>query len=51
MNVRETSILEIHKGKYEVRRRINLDKIVGLSVSIISKEFVIHVKDEHDYRY
>jgi len=33
------------------KRRIDLKNILGVSVSEISNEFVIHVPEEYDYRY
>ncbi len=35
----------------EVKRRIDLVKIVAISVSSIGTEFVIHVPTEYDYRF
>lgn len=34
-----------------IKRRIPIDKVEAISISKISSEFVIHVKDEYDYRY
>lgn len=34
-----------------LRRKINLKKIFGLTLSKNSFEFVIHVPEEYDYRY
>lgn len=33
------------------KRRIKLEMIAGISVSEMSDEFVIHVKEEYDYRF
>jgi len=37
----------------KVRRKISLSKVIAttLSTHIKSQEFIIHVKEEHDYRY
>lgn len=34
-----------------IKRRIDIAKITGITVSDLSGEFVIHVPDEYDYRY
>lgn len=35
----------------DIKRRIQLDNIKGLSISRIGPEFVLHVPSEYDYRY
>jgi serum/glucocorticoid-regulated kinase 2 len=35
----------------DVKRKIPLTKIAGVTVSKLSTEFVLHVPDEYDYRY
>lgn len=37
--------------KTSVQRRIPLEKLDALSLSTLSSEFVLHVKNEHDYRF
>lgn len=37
--------------KDAIQRRIPLEKLDALTISLSSYEFVIHVKDENDYRY
>ena len=34
-----------------IQRRISLEKLEAVSLSTMSSEFVIHVRDEHDYRF
>lgn len=38
-------------NKLSITRRTSLTKIKAITVSKISKEFVLHVPDEYDYRY
>lgn len=37
--------------KNAIQRRIPLEKLEALSLSTMSSEFLIHVKDEYDYRF
>jgi len=34
-----------------MKRRIEISKLLGISMSFSSSEFVIHVHEERDYRY
>ena len=38
-------------SRTEIKRRIKLLKIAGITWSTKSTQFVIHVRDEYDYRY
>jgi len=44
-------IMSLLSSSYTVKRKIDIGKISGLTVSEMSSEFVIHVKEEYDYRY
>jgi len=44
-------MISFFKSSYAIRRRINIEKVAAITVSELSDEFVIHVKDEYDYRY
>lgn len=46
--VTENAIYNIKKKT--VQRRIPIDKLEALTISTMSSEFVIHIKDEYDYR-
>lgn len=37
--------------KNSVKRKINLEDIVAVTVSNASSEFVFHIPSEYDYRY
>lgn len=37
--------------KTQVKRRIQFEYLESISISIISSEFVLHIKDSFDYRY
>ena len=37
--------------KTQVKRRIPFEKLEAISISNASSEFVLHIKDGHDYRY
>lgn len=37
--------------KIGIKRRIPVSKIVGITVSKTSYEFVVHIPEEYDYRY
>lgn len=45
----DQAIYNIKKGS--VQRRIPYEKLESITVSKMSSEFVLHIKDEHDYRY
>lgn len=34
-----------------IRRKININKIIGVTISRVGFEFVIHVENEYDYRF
>jgi len=44
-------MISFFKSNYVIRRRINIEKLSAITMSERSSEFVIHVKDEYDYRY
>ena len=35
----------------EIKRKIGLQKIKAIIISMLSSEFVLHVPEEYDYRY
>ena len=35
----------------DIKRKIELDAIKGVTVGVPGNEFIIHVPDEYDYRY
>jgi serum/glucocorticoid-regulated kinase 2 len=39
------------KGKSNVQRKIELVKVLGITMSKSSPEFVVHCPDEYDYHY
>jgi len=43
--------LAFFSSRSQIKRRIDITKIAGITVSELSSEFVIHVRDEYDYRY
>lgn len=45
------NIISVFNSSFAIRRRIDIAKVSGLTVSDLSSEFVIHVRDEYDYRY
>jgi len=45
------NFISFFNSSYAIRRRINIINIIGITVSELTSEFVIHVKDEYDYRY
>jgi len=46
-----TSLMTVFNKSFKIRRKIEIEKLSGISVSDSSSEFVIHVADEYDYRY
>jgi len=53
INRQETliNLISFFHAPFAIRRKIDIAKLAGLSVSELSTEFVIHVRDEYDYRY
>ena len=47
--ITENAIYNIKKS--QVKRRIALEKLESITISTTSSEFVLHIKDEYDYRY
>jgi serum/glucocorticoid-regulated kinase 2 len=45
------NIISVFNSSYAIRRRIDVTKLMGITVSEMSSEFVLHVRDEYDYRY
>jgi len=45
------NMISMFNSSFAIRRRIDIAKVSGLTVSELSSEFVIHVRDEYDYRY
>jgi len=45
------NIISVFNSSYAIRRRIDITKLMGITVSEMSSEFVLHVRDEYDYRY
>ena len=45
----ENAIYNIKKS--QVKRRIPLEKLESITISTTSSEFVLHIKEEYDYRY
>lgn len=37
--------------KTSIKRRIDLASIIGITTSVVSTEFVLHVPSEYDYRF
>lgn len=46
-----SSIFSVLRTNIKLRRKIELTKLTGVSVSSLSSEFVLHVASEYDYRY
>lgn len=57
LNIRQDRLLVVSEQavyvikKTKIQRRIVYDKLEAISVSTISSEFLLHVKDEYDYRF
>ena len=45
------NFLSFFNGNFAIRRRVDIKKLAGITVSELSSEFVVHVRDEYDYRY
>jgi len=45
------NIISVFNSSYAIRRRIDIVNVACITVSELSSEFVIHVRDEYDYRY
>jgi len=45
------TFMSVFSNSFKIRRRIDITKILGISVSEQSSEFVLHIGDEYDYRY
>ena len=46
-----TNLNVINLEEKNIKRKISIYKIKGITLSSIGTEFVIHVPDEYDYRY
>ena len=45
------NFISVFNSNFAIRRKIDITKLVGVTVSELSSEFVIHVQGEYDYRY
>jgi len=45
------NIIAAFHGPFAIRRKIDVSKLTGITVSELSSEFVIHVRSEYDYRF
>ena len=45
------NIISAFHGPFAIRRKIDVSKLSGITVSELSSEFVIHVRSEYDYRF
>ena len=45
------NFISIFNSTFAIKRKIDIAKIAAITVSELSSEFVIHVRDEYDYRY
>lgn len=50
-NINYSGLLSFFSASMLIKRRIELSKIHGFTISETSGEFVIHVPSEYDYRY
>ena len=46
-----TSLMSKLVPSLSLKRRIDITKVSGITLSDLSSEFVIHINDEYDYRY
>jgi serum/glucocorticoid-regulated kinase 2 len=49
--ITDKAVYNLMPGSYTAKRRIELERILGVTISTKSPEFVIHVPEEYDYRY
>lgn len=45
------TFMSVFSNSFKIRRRIDITKMLGITVSELSSEFVLHIGDEYDYRY
>ena len=46
-----TQMIAIFSSSFQVKRKIDIAKLSGITVSDMSSEFIIHINEEYDYRY
>jgi len=51
MLITNRGIYNLLPNNYSCKRRIDIDKLVAITASKTSDEFVIHIPDEYDYRF
>ena len=46
-----TQMIAMLSPSLQIKRKIDIIKVSGITVSDMNSEFVIHVNEEYDYRY
>ena len=46
-----TQMIAKFSPSFQIKRKIDIIKVSGITVSDMNSEFVIHVNEEYDYRY
>jgi len=45
------NLISAFHGPFAIRRRMDITRLSGITVSEMSSEFVLHIRGEYDYRY
>jgi len=45
------NFISVFHGEFAIRRKMDITRLAGITVSEMSSEFVLHIRGEYDYRY